>query len=261
MAKVTKQQYTGIVKMCNSLIGSHQLWELWQDSMTMFALSISNTVDARFREKREAAYMDIAHKYTKDEMQVFPQIFGEIVMQLEAEPEQDLLGDLYMQLDLGSHWHGQFFTPYTLCAMMAKTQLGQQDYTIDNVKPITVCDCACGGGALLIAAAHEYRKAIQHTGLNAQHYISLYAQDLSQVSAMMCYVQLSLQGFAAKVKIGDSLLHPLTEQDDGADIWYTPMWFSDVWAIRRMIQKMDAVKPITLQRYGGKPVNKQLTFF
>jgi type I restriction-modification system DNA methylase subunit len=241
MAKVTKQQYTGLVKMYNSLIGSHQLWELWQDSMTMFALSISNTVDSRFREKREAAYMDIAHKYTKDEMQVFPQILGEIVMQLEAEPEQDLLGDLYMQLDLGSHWHGQFFTPYNVCSMMAKMQLGQQDYTIDNVKPITVCDCACGGGALLIAAAHEYRKAIQHTGLNAQHYISLYAQDLSQVSTMMCYVQLSLLGFAAKVKLGDSLLHPLTEQDDGPDIWYTPMWFSDIWQYRRLMQRMDKI--------------------
>lgn len=241
MAKVTKQQYTGIVKMYNSLIGSHQLWELWQDSMTMFALSISNTVDGRYRDKREAMYMDIAHKYTKDEMQVFPPIFGEIVMQLEAEPEQDLLGDLYMQLDLGSHWHGQFFTPYNICAMMAKTQLGQQKYTVETVKPISVCDCACGGGALLIAAAHEYRKAIKGTGLNAQDYISLYAQDLSQVSAMMCYVQLSLLGFAAKVKLGDSLLHPLVEEDDGPDIWYTPMWFSDVWVYSRMMRRMDKI--------------------
>lgn len=240
---VTKQEYKEIVKMYNSLCGAHQLWELWQDSMTMFALSISSTVDSRFREKREAAYMDIVHKYTKEEMQVFPKILGEIVRQLEQNPEQDLLGDLYMQLDLGSHWHGQFFTPYSVCAMMAKMQLGQQQYTVENVKPISVCDCACGGGALLIAAAHEYRKAIAHTGLSAQDYICLYAQDLSQVSAMMCYVQLSLQGYAAKVKLGDSLMNPLTEQDDGSDIWYTPMWFSDVWTLRRIVQKLDSCKP------------------
>ena len=52
MAKVTKQQYTGLVKLYNSLIGSHQLWELWQDSMTMFALAISNTVDRSPRSCR-----------------------------------------------------------------------------------------------------------------------------------------------------------------------------------------------------------------
>lgn len=242
MAKVTKQQYSGLVKMYNSLIGSHQLWELWQDSMTMFALAISNSVDSRFADKREKAYMDIVRKYTKDEMQVFPKIFGEIVMQLEAEPEQDLLGDLYMQLDLGSHWHGQFFTPYHLCSAMARMELGlETQYTLENIKPISVCDCACGGGALLIEAAHEFSKAIQHTGLNAQYYISLYAQDLSQVSAMMCYVQLSLLGYAAKIKLGDSLMNPLTEEDDGTDIWYTPMWFNDIWQYRRMMQRMDKI--------------------
>ena len=130
--------------------------------------------------------------------------------------------------------------------MMAKMQLGQQKYTVDNVKPITVCDCACGGGALLIAAAHEYRKAIKDTGLNAQNYICLYAQDISQVSAMMCYVQLSLQGYAAKIKVGDTLTNPLVERDNGMDIWYTPMWFSDVWTIRRLIGRMDRIS------VGGK---------
>jgi type I restriction-modification system DNA methylase subunit len=204
----------------------------------MYALAISNTVDVRYREKREAAYMDIAHKYTKGEMEVFPQILGEIIMQLEENPEQDLLGDLYMHLDLGSHWHGQFFTPYNICAAMAQMQLGQQEYTLENVEPITVCDCACGGGALLIAMAHEFRKAIKHTGLNAQHYICLYAQDLSQVSAMMCYVQLSLQGFAAKIKLGDTLRNPITDSDNGSDIWYTPMWFSDVWVMRRAVENI-----------------------
>lgn len=241
MAKVTKAEYSGIVKLYNGMIGAHQMWELWQDSMTMFALAISNTVDFRFYDKRESMYLDIIRKYTKEEAQVFPKIFGEIVMQLDANPEQDLLGDLYMHLDLGSHWHGQFFTPYHLCEAMAKMELGLESYTVDSIKPVSVCDCACGGGALLIAAANEFRKAIQHTGINAQNYICLYAQDLSQVSAMMCYVQLSLLGYAGKIKLGDSLLHPLLEEDDGPDIWYTPMWLNDIWCYRRLMQHMDKI--------------------
>lgn len=240
VTKVTKQQYAGIVKMYNSLIGSHQLWELWQDSMTMFALSISNTVDSRFREKREAAYIDIVHKYTKDEMQVFPQIFGEIAMQLEADREQDFLGDLYMSLDLGSHWHGQFFTPYNVCAAMAQMQFPDK-ITLEEIKPVTVCDCACGGGALLIAAGNEFLRKTINSGANGQDYICLFAQDLSQVSAMMCYVQLSLLGFAAKIKIGDSLLHPMLDSDNGEDIWYTPVWFSPIWEVRRLVNRLDKI--------------------
>ena len=230
----SKPQYIQIVKLFNKLTGARQLWELWQDGITMFALSISNTVDHRFRDKREQEYIEIAHKYSKGEMQVFVEIFSEIVNQLEADQEQDFLGDLYMQLDLGSHWHGQFFTPYNVCQAMAEMTFTEIS-DVSEVKPISALDCACGGGALLIAAAHAYRRSIKKTGLNPQNYLSFCAQDISRVTALMCYVQLSLLGYAGKIKIGDSLCDPMIDSDNGPDIWYTPMWFSDVWTIRRMI--------------------------
>ena len=173
--------------------------------MIMFACAISNSVDKRYKAERESLYMSCVAKYTREEMQVFPKIFGEIVKQIEDNPEQDLLGDLYMQLDLGSHWHGQFFTPYNVCAMMANMEYHKVE-SADEVKPVTASDCACGGGALLIAAAHAYRKSIAHTGLNPQHYLCLYAQDLSRTTAMMCYIQLSLQGYAGKVKVGQDVV-------------------------------------------------------
>lgn len=235
--KAAKPQYKELVRLYSSLMGEHQLWELWEDSMIMFACALSNAVDERFREEREKLYQSSAAKYREEEMQVFPKIFGEIVKQLEAEPEQDLLGDLYMQLDLGSHWHGQFFTPYNVCAMMAKMNF-EPISSPDDVKPVTVTDCACGGGALLIASAHEYRRSIKKTGLNPQNYLCLYGQDISRTTAMMCYIQLSLQGYAAKVKVGDSLLKPMLDTDNGSDIWYTPMWFSEVWVCRRIIQAL-----------------------
>lgn len=233
-----KAQYQGIVKLFSELRGKWQLWELWQDAITMFALMISNTVDFRFRDEREREYIEISHKYKESEMQVFVEIFAEIVNQLEADQEQDFLGDLYMQLDLGSHWHGQFFTPYNVCRAMAEMTF-EEISDASEVKPISAMDCACGGGALLIAAAHAYRKSIESTGLNAQWYLSVYAQDISKVTALMCYIQISLIGYAGKVKIGDSLLNPLTDADNGSNIWYTPMWFSDVWTIRRMIGKIE----------------------
>ncbi|MBQ1452753.1 MAG: N-6 DNA methylase [Ruminococcus sp.] len=237
MAKTTKQQYAEIVKLFNALTGARQLWELWEDAMIMFATMLSNAVDKRFFDKREEMFKNVARKYDEKEIQLFLRIFAEIVNQLEIEPEQDFLGDLYMQLDLGSHWHGQFFTPYNVCKMTADLQL-PAELSFEDAKAVTITDCACGGGALLIASAHAYRTKMAKIGLNAQDFVCLYAQDLSMVAALMCYIQISLQGYAGKIKIGDSLLHPMLDTDNGSDIWYTPMWFSDVWAQRRAVERI-----------------------
>lgn len=234
---VAKDEYKKIVLLFQKLTGSRQLWELWEDAMIMFATMLSNAVDKRFFDEREKMFKNISSKYSAEEMQIFSQIFAEAVNQLEANPEQDFLGDLYMQLELGSHWHGQFFTPYNVCKMMADLQT-PSELSFDDVKAVTITDCACGGGALLIASAHAYRKKMAEIGLNAQDFVCLYAQDLSMVAALMCYIQISLQGYAGKIKIGDSLLHPMLDSDNGSDIWYTPMWFSDVWVMRRVVERI-----------------------
>lgn len=234
---VAKDEYKKIVSLFQKLTGSRQLWELWEDAMIMFATMLSNAVDKRFFVEREKMFKNISGKYSAEEMQIFLQIFAEIVNQLEANPEQDFLGDLYMQLELGSHWHGQFFTPYNVCKMMADLQT-PSELSFDDAKAVTITDCACGGGALLVASAHAYRKKMADIGLNAQDFVCIYAQDLSMVAALMCYIQISLQGYAGKIKIGDSLLHPMLDSDNGSDIWYTPMWFSDVWVMRRAVERI-----------------------
>lgn len=46
------------------------------------------------------------------------------------------------------------------------------DIIADSIKkPISIFDCACGGGATLIAAAHEYKKTLKKRGLIAQEHI------------------------------------------------------------------------------------------
>lgn len=234
---VAKDEYKKIVSLFQKLAGSRQLWELWEDAMIMFATMLSNAVDKRFFVEREKMFKNISGKYSAEEMQIFLQIFAEMVNQLEANPEQDFLGDLYMQLELGSHWHGQFFTPYNVCKMMADLQT-PSELSFDDAKAVTITDCACGGGALLVASAHAYRKKMAEIGLNAQDFVCLYAQDLSMVAALMCYIQISLQGYAGKIKIGDSLLHPMLDSDNGSDVWYTPMWFSDIWVVRRAVERI-----------------------
>lgn len=60
----------------------------------------------------------------------------------------------------------------------------------------------------------------------------------------MCYVQLSLLGCPGYVVVGDSICNPVTgpmlfpQRREGQEIWYTPMFFSDVWVGRRRVEIM-----------------------
>ena len=62
VAMAVKDKYKHIVSLFNKLIGAHQLWELWEDAMTFYALSISNVVDERFKAEREERYMNTMKK-------------------------------------------------------------------------------------------------------------------------------------------------------------------------------------------------------
>ena len=109
-----------LVRTFDEACGSHNRWEVWSDAMVMYAISISNAVDKSHAEKREETYRSIAKKYTKREMDCIARVFALIVDAMEFDPDQDFLGDLYMSLELGNQKAGQFFTPYSVCKMMAK---------------------------------------------------------------------------------------------------------------------------------------------
>lgn len=49
-------------------------------------------------------------------------------------------------------------------------------------------------------------------------------EELENFAAMMCYIQLSIIGCRAIIKIGDSLLHPMTDNEPlDESYWLTPM--------------------------------------
>ena len=85
-------------------------------------------------------------------------------------------------------------------------------------------------------------------GINYQRCAIFAAQDIDPIVAMMCYVQLSLIGCAAYVKIANSLTHPMTghplHQQPAENLWLTPMYFSDVWHWRRVFGMLDKMTPI-----------------
>lgn len=211
--------------------GRHSRWTVWCDFVALAACSLS-LADLRQREDRERLYSEVAKKYTQDELQRFSEMFGEVVLALDEEPEQDLLGELYMRLELGNHYNGQFFTPYNVCKMMAQMQAGNLQDALEIKGYISVNDPCCGAGALLIAFANECRRQ----DINYQQHVLFVGQDIDFTAAMMCYIQLSLLGCPGYVIVGNTLTTPPTELLTNQNVWYTPLYFMDVWHWRRTIK-------------------------
>lgn len=78
------------------------------------------------------------------------------------------------------------------------------------------------------------RKQLKKANLNYQNHLLIVAQDIDETVALMCYIQLSLLGVAGYVKVGNSLTEPMTDSDDKENYWFTPMYFSNVWVLRRI---------------------------
>lgn len=112
-----------VTRLLRSCAYCHDLHRLFSDCMEASAISISNSMDLRNREAREKRYLDIVGQYERDIVELFPQVFAEIMMALEAEP-RDALGTVYNNLELSSADKGQFFTPWPICQMMAEATLG-----------------------------------------------------------------------------------------------------------------------------------------
>lgn len=227
------------LKIFKELTYRHRAWDVWRDFVVMSACALSNPVDKVHFEEREARYLRIIGKYSKPEQQLFPELFAHTVMTLEKNPEQDFLGKLYMNLNLSDEGRKQHFTPYSVCQMMADIAM---DDIVEQVRRdgyITINDCCCGAGATLIAGIHTAKRMLEKADLNFQNHILVTAQDIDETVALMCYIQLSLLGMAAYIKVGNSLTEPMTEQDSTENYWFTPMYFSNVWTMRRVVQQAD----------------------
>lgn len=245
MGKVTRiaknPQQKRMMELYDSLCYRHSRWEVWSDFVSMSAISIANAVCKDYAEQREKLYLQTVKKYTKEEVEHFVEMFAELVRGMEVDPNQDFLGDLFMNLGLSNDHNGQFFTPYHLCDFMAHVVDEGIDAEIEKQGWIGVNDPACGAGALLVAFANHCRKM----DINFQEHVLFVAQDIDYIVALMCYLQLSLLGCPGYIVVGNSLSNPATSIDDrglipvpSENVWYTPLYFSPVWEYRKIIAMM-----------------------
>ncbi len=238
---VTAQEHkAALAKMVQGIAYRHDKWQVFRDFVAMAALAISNSVDKRQFDDREAQYMQIVSRYSKEEVMQLAQGLAHVVLALEEEP-QDVLGSLFMSLELGNSWKGQFFTPYEISYLMAKMTTGAQARAdIERNGFISVNDPCIGGGAMVIAAAH----ALRDEGINYQRHMHAVAADIDLCAVHMAYIQLSLLHVPAVVYHANSLSMEVWSE------WKTPAHVLGLWDAKLRRRNGQQHQPLMLEASG-----------
>lgn len=210
-----------LVKLLEKLAYRHDKWKVFSDFCEMAAISLSNVADKAQAEPREARYMQIVSGYTREEVNQFPVAFAHLVEALEADMG-DVLGRTFHALELHNKWAGQFFSPDTICRMMAAMTVGDADDLKERIARrgfVTANEPCVGSGAQIIALARAMRDA----GINYQEHLHVTAVDVDPKCVHMAYIQFTLFHIPAIVVQGDSIR--MTEQAH----WYTLAHVAGDW--------------------------------
>lgn len=227
-----------LIKLIQRTAGRYHVHDVFRDFCEMAAISVSNVVDQHQREAREARYMAIVGKYQREEVAQFPRMLGLLTAALEFAPS-DVLGSVYMQLDLGNKNAGQFFTPYEISRLMAGLTTTSNDIE-EKIRLhgfVRMNEPTSGAGGMCIAFAENMREA----GINYQQHLHVTAQDIDIAAVHMTYLQLSLLHIPAIVIHGDTLA--MTERSS----WFTPAHILGGWSprIARQIRN-EASDPVAI---------------
>ena len=222
-------RYNAFKKLLPTVSTAHSPSDIFRDVCRIFSLSLRGavTIDKAERDEIEGMYASLAGRYGPDGMKKVGAMFAHLVEALELK-RSDFLGHVYEDLNATVKSFGQFFTPDCVSRMMARMTFSARP---EPGKVVTMNDCACGAGALLIEGAEAF------VGCGGrQGNILIYAEDLDATACCIAYTQLSLLGYPAIVHHMDSLSRKVYEGP-----WYTPGYFLHGMPMRRPFG-MDATK-------------------
>ncbi len=198
-----------------------RMHEVYRDFCELCALELSNAVDKTAFAARAERFMTLRGRYEADEMQRFGEMLAELTMSLDLGLK-DSMGELFMHLELGDHWKGQFFTPFEVSVLMASVTMGDAKEKVQDRGFIRVHEPACGSGSMVIAMA----QTLQDENLNYQQCMHVVAQDIDATAVHMAYVQFSLLHIPAVVVHGNTLTMKTWDQ------WFTPAHVLGGWGPR-----------------------------
>ena len=170
------------------------------DSRHVFDAFTRFSACALAAQTREVEYLEEAKRWERPDLELFAEAFGALVSEMETRPFEDLIGGCYMEFALsskGQQWNGEFHTPKTICDLMARMTLGDME-SLPAEGPITVCEPACGAGAMILSLAEacspEVRRRLRVTAI-----------DVNRTACDMTFINTTLWGIPTRVIHGNSL--------------------------------------------------------
>ena len=204
-------------KVFDSIAPHKNRYDVFRDFVTISAIALYNAIykDA----EREKEYMTIIGGYKAGDPNKFAKLHGILVMLLDEKPV-DILGSLYVELELNEKRRGQFFTPTALSELMTNLVYGGKIKKIKNF--ITILEPACGAGSTVLA----FVNLLISNGLDPKDKIWMQCVDVDRLPALMCFIQLSLWNVPAEIVVGNSLTLEVRE------VWKTPAHFLYNWSYK-----------------------------
>lgn len=200
------------IKVIETDYSNRHISEVLRDFVEMAKCSIANSV-YEF-DKLDEQYRNVAKRYKS--ISGFSNMLALVVEALETDPDQDFIGDIYMEAEVSNSRAGQFFTPYTLSKMTADLMFNKEaaDSAIASKGFITVGEPACGCGSMIIA----WRNVMAEAGYGSFDCL-FHASDIDRFCYGATYIQLSLLGCCGLISHANTLSGEVYES------LYTPLTF------------------------------------
>ena len=187
-------KYEVFMKLLNFLKHKYTPEKIFQDFVSLFAISLSNKV--YFNKKNSERYKEIYNSYEQEEQYIFYALSSELIKLFKSEDEPyDILGEIYKRI-----------TNNDCLKNMYNKNLQEQGKSLQGVMKLNkknnngkLIDVNCGSGAKILA----YASTLNIFKLNYKIDLEVTAIDTDIINVFMTYIQLYFYEISAVVILVD----------------------------------------------------------
>ncbi len=157
-------------------------------------------------DANEARYLEVVAgcRQPKETMGQMGEALGVVTEALEAEPS-DFLGPIFSEVTANART-GQFFSPWSLCLMMAKMTLNDGAALLEDARAagrryISLQEPVVGAGGMVLAAS----VALRDQGICPSRQAHWVCVDVDRKAVSTAYIQASLTATSATIIHGNTL--------------------------------------------------------